>query len=638
MSPFKRLFQPGKIGRLAIANRIIMAPMVTHLSMNGAVTDKLIAYYAERAIGGTGLIILEASHPRTGGVPGRVHIWKDSFIPGLRKLTDEIHRCGAKMAIEINPSLGRSAPTDPISASNVPHPVTGIVPRALTVSEIKKVERDFGRGAIRAREAGFDAIMIHGGSGYLISEFLSPRTNLRKDSYGGDIEGRSRLAVEMLREAKKNAGKEFPVIFRLAASERLEGGISPEDIAETCRLIVEAGADAIDVVSGVADTTEWVIPSWYFPHACNVSLAEEIKRRVPIPVTVAGRINDPSVAEEILEQGKADFIVMGRALLADPHFPIKAKEGRVGEIRKCLACLRCQDSFSAAAPLTCTVNPTLGKERDPDLKQGKAKKVLIIGGGPAGLQAAVTAAERGHNVFLMEKAPKLGGQVNLACIPPDKSELKHILNYLLNQLKAKRSRIKVIYDEATPACLKKLKPDTIIAAAGSRPLIPSVFGIKPGMKQRRVVTGRDVLSAKINLGRKVVIIGGGIIGCEIADTLVDKGHKVVILEILHELAGDASPLIRKVLLKRLEQKGVRSFTNVREERILKGGVEILVPGGEKMLVEADKIILSTGSAANTSLFPFLQKMAPEFYAIGDCKEPRKILEAIHEGYTVARNL
>jgi len=612
--------------------------MVTRLSMNGAVTDKLIAYYAERAIGGTGLIILEASHPRTGGVPGRIHIWKDSFIPGLKKLTDEIHRCGAKMAIEINPSLGRSAPADPISASNVPHPVTGIVPRALTVSEIKKLERDFGRSTIRAREAGFDAIMVHGGSGYLISEFLSPRTNLRKDSYGGDIEGRSRLAVEMVREAKKNAGKEFPVILRLAASERSEGGISPEDIAKTCRLVVEAGADAIDVVSGVADTMEWVIPSWYFPQACNISLAEEIKRKVPIPVSVAGRINDPSIAEAILEQGKADFIVMGRALLADPHFPIKAKEGRVGEIRKCLACLRCQDSFSAGTPLTCTVNPTLGKERDPDLKQGKGKKVLIIGGGPAGLQAAVTAAERGHNVFLMDKAPKLGGQVNLACIPPDKSGLKNILDYLLNQLKAKRSRIKVICSEASPACLKKLKPDTIIAAAGSRPLIPSIFGIKSGMKQRKVITGRDLLSAKINLGRKVVIIGGGIIGCEIADYLVDKGHEIVILEILHELAGDASPLIRKVLLKRLAQKGVRSFTNVREERILKGGVEILVPGGEKMLVAADKIILSTGSAPNMSLFPFLQKMVPEFYAIGDCKEPRKILEAIQEGYTVARNL
>lgn len=434
MSPFKKLFQSGKIGKLTIANRIIMAPMVTHYAKDGAVTEKLIAYYAERAIGGTGLIILEASHPRTGGVPGRVHIWNDTFIPGLKRLTDEIHRCGSKIAIEINPSLGRTDGADPISASNVPHPVTGVVPRALNLAEIKKLEEDFGRGVIRAIESGFDAIMIHGGTGYLISEFLSPRTNLRKDGYGGDIKGRSRLAVEMVQEAKKHGGKDCPVILRLAASERVENGISLEDILESCRLVVEAGADAIDVVSGVADTMEWVTPSWYFPAACNVPLAEEIKSKVPIPVTVAGRINDPSLAEDILEKGKADFIVMGRALLADPYFPIKAKEARVGEIRKCLACLRCIKSFSEDLPLVCAVNPTLGKERDSEPERGKAKRVVIIGGGPAGLQAAVTAAERGHKVILMEKEKKLGGQVNLAAIPPCKEELKHILNYLLNQL------------------------------------------------------------------------------------------------------------------------------------------------------------------------------------------------------------
>jgi 2,4-dienoyl-CoA reductase-like NADH-dependent reductase (Old Yellow Enzyme family)/thioredoxin reductase len=635
---FQKLFRPGKIGKLTIANRIIMAPMVTHYAAEGSVTDKLIAYYAERAIGGTGLITLEASYPRTGGHPGRIHVWSDTFIPGLRRLTDEVHRCGAKIAIEINPSRGRADEADPISASNVPHPVTGIVPRALDLAEIKTLEEDFGRSVIRAREAGFDAVMIHGGSGYLISEFLSPRINLRKDAYGGDLKGRCRLGVEMVQEAKRQGGEGYPVILRLAASERLEGGISLEDILESCRFFVDAGVDSIDVVSGVAETTEWAVPSLYFPPGCNVPLAEEIKKRVPVPVSVAGRINDPSLAEEILEKGKADFIALGRALLADPYFPLKAKEGRTREIRKCLACLRCTESFSAHLPLVCAVNPTLGREWEPKPKRGKAKKIMVIGGGPAGLQAAITPAERGHKVLLMEKEKKLGGQINLAVVPPGKEELKHIRTYLLSQLRRKGGRIKVMHQEATPSLVKKLNCDVVIAAVGSRPLIPNIPGMKVGMKRKLVVTSHEILSGKIKLGKKAVVIGGGMIGCEIADYLAEKGQEVTVIEILPELAMDAFFSIRKILLKRLEEKRVQFFTKVREERITTGGVQIVEASGERRLIQADKIIVAAGSTPNTALSRSFSKKGVEFYAVGDCKGSRKILEAIHEAYSVAMNL
>lgn len=638
MGFFTKLFQPGKIGSLSVANRIAMAPMVTHFAEGGAVSDRMIGYYAERTKGGAGLLVLEASYPRKVGHPGRVHIWGDAFIPGLKRLTDEIHRFGGKIAIEINPSRGRVDEADPISASPVPHPVTGRIPRALTVEEIRGLEEDFGRSVARARESGFDAVMIHAGTGYLISEFLSPRVNLRKDAYGGDIRGRARLAVEMVEESKRQGGKDYPLIMRIAASERVEGGVSLEDIQETCHLVEEAGVDAIDVVSGVAETPEWVVPSLYFPLACNVPLAEEIKKRLSIPVMVAGRINDPYLAEEILEKGQADFLVMGRALLADPYFPAKAREGRPKEIRKCIACLRCIQSFSENLPLVCAVNPAVGKEREPEPVKGKTKKVIVVGAGPAGLQAAVTAAERGHEVILMEKEKEVGGQINLASLPPGKAELKNVVHYFSSQLEKKREAIRIIHQEATPVKVKELTPDAVIAAIGSVPFIPDIPGIQDGIRRKKVATGRDVLAGKVELGKKAVVLGGGMIGCELAWYLSEKGQEVVMVEILRELAMDAFSHIRKVLLGEIGRRGIQAYTGVKKERITEGGVEFVDSSGKKRLIEADKIILSAGSVPDSMHIRSFQGTAPEFNQAGDCEQACKILEAIHAGHGAARNL
>ncbi len=638
MSSFKRLFQPGTIGKLTTANRIAMAPMVTHFAEGGMVSNRMIGYYAERAKGGAGLVILEASYPRKVGHPGRVHIWGDQFIPGLKRLTAEIHRFGGKVAIEINPSRGRVDEADPISASPVPHPVTGRVPRALTVEEIRALEEDFGRSVARAREAGFDAVMIHAGTGYLISEFLSPRINLRKDAYGGDVRGRARIGVEMVQEAKKQGGKEYPIIMRVAASERVEGGVALEDVQEACRLAEEAGVDAIDVVSGVAETPEWVVPSLYFPPGCNVSLAEAIKKKISIPVMVAGRINDPAQAEEILEGEKADFIVMGRALVADPYFSAKAKEGKTNEIRKCIGCLRCIESFSAHLPLLCALNPRVGKERDPEPKRARAKKVVIIGGGPAGLQAAVTAAGNGHRVILIEKEGDLGGQVKLASLPPGKGEINNVLAYFSGQLALRKNEIQVIREEATPSRVKGLKPDAVIAAVGSAPLVPKIPGIEEGLKNKKVITGRELLSGKEKVGKRTVVIGGGMIGCELALFLAEKGHGVALIEILPELAMDAFSHIRKVLVEQMKRKGVRVYTGVKKERIGKEGMEIVDSGGEKLLLEADTIVLSAGAVPDSTLSRSFQGTAPEFYEAGDCREARRILEAIHGGDEAARKL
>ena len=635
---FTKMFQPGKIGTLSVPNRIVMAPMVSHFAEAGMVTDRMIGYYAERTKGGTGLLVLEATYPRTIGHPGRVCIWGDQFIPGLRRLTDEIHRCGGKFAIEINPSRGRVDEADPISASNVPHPLTGKIPRALTVEEIRALEEEFGKAVTRAREAGFDAVMIHGGTGYIITEFISPRTNLRKDAYGGSIQNRARLAVEMVQEAKKRGGKDFPVILRLTASERIEGGTSLEDILETCRLVEEAGADAIDVVSGVAETMEWVSPSLYLPPACNVPLAEEIKKRISMPVMVAGRIHDPFLAEEILQKNQADFLVMGRTLLADPYFPSKAREGRTGEIRKCIACLRCLESFGAHIPLVCAVNPAVGRERDPEPKVGKKKKVVIVGGGPAGLQAALTAAERGHEVILLEKEKEVGGQLNLASVPPEKGELNTLRSYFLDQLGRKKDRVKIVHQGGTPPVIAGLSPDVIISAVGSVPLIPNIPGVQEGIRKKKVVTSREVLSGKARLGKKAVIIGGGMLGCELARYLVQKGQEVALVEILPELAMDCFYMIRKLLLERVKKEGIAVYTSVKEEKISEEGVEIVDSRGNRSLLDADLVVLSTGSVPDSAASRSLEGSAAEFYEAGDCREAAKILEAIHGGYAAARNL
>ena len=638
MSSFKRLFQSGRIGKLTLANRIAMAPMVTHFAENGQASSRMSAYYAERAKGGAGLVVLEASYPREVGHPGRVHIRGDEFIPNLQKLTSEVHRAGGKIAMEINPSRGRVDSADPISPSAVPHPITGKIPRVLSTEEIRAIEEDFGRSVARARKAGFDAVMIHAGTGYLISEFLSPRINLRKDAYGGDLRGRARLAVEMVQAAKKAGGKDYPIIIRVAASERIEGGITLEDMQEVCRLLEAAGADAIDVVSGTSENMEWVVPSIYFPPGCNVPLAEAVKKKVSIPVMVAGRINDPFQAEEILEKGKADFVVMGRALLADPYFPAKAKEGRVNEIRKCIACLRCIESFAAQLPLVCAVNPRAGKEGEPEKIKGRSKRVVVIGGGPGGLQAAVTAAGMGHEVILMEKEKELGGQLNLACVPPGKGEIKNLKNWFSGQIESHQNRIQVRREEATPSKVRELKPDAVICAVGSVPLLPEIPGIQEGMKNKKVVTGREILSGNFKPGKKVAVIGGGMIGCETACDLAEKGHEVTLIEILPELAMDAFAYIRKVLVSHINARRIKVHTGVKEEHIKEEGLEILDSGGERLFIEADTVILSAGSVSNSSVSRSFHGTAPEFYEAGDCREPRRILEAIHGGDEAARKL
>jgi len=629
---FEALFSPGTIGQMQLKNRIVMAPMVTYLAEGGMVSQRLIDYYVARAHGGAALIVVEAAYPRGGGYPGRLNIHDETTLPGLRSLTKAVRQAGAKIAIEINPSRGRADEVDSVSPSDVPHPTTGVRPRPLTLPDIETLKAEFADGVSRAADAGFDAVMVHGASGYLVSEFLSPRTNLRTDAYGGDFRGRARFALDLVRLARERVPSHFPILFRISADERLDGGFAVDDAITVCAMLVQAGADAIDIVSGVAETVEWVVPGMAFPRGCNVDLAARLKAAVSVPVLVAGRINDPDTADRIVASGQADFAVLGRALIADPEFPNKTARGDVQDIRPCIACLGCMEAFVQERRLACTVNPFVGREGVSALgSTAQPKRVLVVGGGPAGMQAAIVAAERGHTVSLWEREPRLGGQVNLASVPPHKDELGNWVSYLRGQLQRHSVRV-TLCKQATPDEILAFRPKVVVLATGAKPALVNTF---LGLTDCLVCNHWDILSGRVPTGKRVVVIGGGLVGCETAEFIADRTPHVSIVEIQDELAVDSVDYIRKPLLKRLQDKGVQILCGISREEAAPGGIVIESRDGHRRYIEADQMVVCVGSAPECDLAAALKGHVPELYSVGDCLAPARIMDAVRDATEVA---
>lgn len=639
-----RLLEPIAIGSMRLRNRIAMPPMtMAYASETDGVSETDIAYFAERARGGAGLIMVGGVcvEGKLGKllVPGPLHcIDTDEQIEGFARLAEAVHAHGARIAMQLyhagrQTSLDKTRGEQPVSASDTDTTFMGVLPmpraRALSVPEIETLEDAFAEAARRAQEAGFDAVLIDGGAGYLIAQFMSPFVNRRTDAYGGTLEGRMRFPLRILEKTRARVGSDFPLLFDLPADELIEGGIRPAEARVMARMLEEGGVSAFRIHVALYETYQYVVPPACVPRAVHAGLAREIKEALrKAKVMVGHRVNDPLLAERLLEEGCTDIVLMGRALIADPELPNKVAEGRLEEIRPCIACnIGCAGRIVLGLPATCTVNPAVGKEKEWRIEPApRRKKVLVVGGGVGGMEAARTAALRGHEVVLIERQSNLGGWAAVGCLPPHKGEIQGLLRYYEAQLSKVGVRVE-LGKEASEQDVLARRPEAVVVAAGSSARMIDV----PGAQASHVVLAADVLVGKAGTGDRVVVVGGGQTGLETAEFLAERGKKIAVVEMLPEVGADMEFITKLFLLQRLARAGVRTLTNRKVDGITEKGVRA---GGE--VLEADTVVVAVGLRPNRGLAEALKGKVEELYEIGDCVKPRSLLDAIHEGARVGR--
>ena len=638
---FRKVLEPGKIGKLELRNRIVMAPMVTnYCDHDGHVTERFKAYHEARAKGGVGLIIIEATYvtPSGRGFPNEVGISDDSHIKGLKELTDAVHKHGAKIATQLyhggRQTHAAVAGRTPVAPSSIACPVCQEVPDELTTEEVKEIVEAFAEGAKRAKEAGFDAVELHGAHGYLLNQFLSPYSNKRTDQYGGSFENRMRMPLEVLKEVRKKVGKDFPIIYRLTSEEFVAGGLTIEETKQFSKVLVENGIDAINVSGGVYESAAMIIQPAAVPQGLFVENAFAIRKAIgaKVPVMVVGRIKDPEMAETILEQEKADFITMGRGLLADPEYVNKLSRNDLDGIRRCIACNQgCIDRLFMNLDIGCLVNATVGNELDYSTdKAAIKKKVVVIGSGPAGLEAARVAALRGHDVTIFEKEDKIGGQLNIAAVPPHKEEVADLIKFLTEAIRRLKVRV-VLNKEADVETIKAEKADAVIVATGSAPVTPNIAGID----RKEVVNAHDVLKGKASTGQNVVVVGGGSVGCETAEYLVTKGKNVTIIEMLDDVMQDSGVAVKALMLMRLAAENVSIMRKSKVIQIKDNFVLVQTENGNQCVINMDTVVIAVGARSVNTLSDKLKGARIPHTVIGDCIKPRKIYEAIQEAYRAA---
>ncbi|MFC1963252.1 FAD-dependent oxidoreductase [Chloroflexota bacterium] len=639
-----KLFEPGKIGKMALENRIIMAPMGMQ-SEDGKFSRRNIDYYAARAQGGVGLVITGGSLVDTTIEDVRLTmVDSDDKIASLTELASAVHQYEKKVAVQLVAGLGRlgfpGGPKQPVAPSELPcfgNPRA--MTREMTIEEIEKLVKAFGNATRIVRAAGMDAVEVHGYGGYLLDQFQTALWNKRTDKYGGDLDGRLRFSMEIISEIKRIGGKDFPVIFKFTPKHYIGGGRELDEGLEIARRLEDAGVAALHIDVGSNETWYLKCPPIYMQPGPWIEIAEAVKKVVNIPVIIGGKLGYPDLAESILKEGKADFIALGRPLLADPEWPKKVKEGRLDDIKPCIGChAGCWGRTMRGKYVSCAVNPATGVEKEYALVPAtRRKSVLIIGGGPAGLEAARVAATRGHEVTLWERSGRLGGNLIPASVPEFKHDIRSLIDYLSNQVKKLGVKVELM-KEATPELVRQANPDTVIVAAGATPVIPEI----PGVDRDNVLSAVDLLSGKTEAGETVLIAGGGSIGCEIAVYLAQKGKKVTLIEMKERLlppeGTDLHPINKMMLLKMVADSGAEVLTSTRLLEITGKGAIVDTNGSTKSL-KVDSVVLALGLKSESTLKNALEGKVGEVFAVGDCTQPKgTCLHAIWEGFQVAREV
>jgi 2,4-dienoyl-CoA reductase-like NADH-dependent reductase (Old Yellow Enzyme family)/thioredoxin reductase len=638
---YPNLCSPLQVGNITLRNRMVSAPMAfPDITAEGHVTKEAAAFYELRAKGGAAAVTLSECivHIKTGMSHSRhINLQDIGVLAGLTEAARSIKRHGAIANAELSHGgkyggvdMSKSAQGTQLrygpSADTLPD---GSVVEEMPRDLIREIVESFGRGAALVKRAGFDMILVHGGHGWLIQQFLSPASNRRRDEYGGSLEGRSRFALEVLDCIQAATGTGFPIEFRMSAEEYIPGGYGIHDAIQFAKLI-ENKIDLLHVSTGSHENSfSRTHPTMFMERGCNVRLAAEIKKHVSIPVACIGALNDPMQMEEIIASGRADVVEMARALLADPFLPWKVITGRDEEIVRCTRCFACLAERVHTQTRICSVNPVIGREFESRfaLPASRCKKVLVAGGGPGGMKAAATAAERGHRVILCEKSGELGGALKFAKAIPFKNDLHNLVKTL--EIEMKKAGVEIrLNTEVTQALAERESPDVLVLAVGAAPIMPPISGIE----SPKIIPASHLSDKDVAIGRKVVILGGGLTGCESAVHLAQEGRDVTLVEMTGDVATDANIRQRPVLMEKLREVHAKIETDMKAIEATGDGLVCLDQQGKRRLFEADTIVVAAGTSPLREIVNSMLDAAPVIVQVGDCVKPQKVTEALYRGY------
>lgn len=644
---YPKLFSPLEIGSLSLKNRVVMTAMGCSMAnVDGSPSDQMIAYYAERARGGVGLITTEITRVNddTGvGEPAQLSVSHNSVIPRLRMLADEIHRYDTKLFVQLH-HPGRQTPSmlihgqPPVSASDVTCKIVGDQPRALETEEVYRIIENFIDGAWRAQQAGLDGVELHVAHGYLLNQFLSPYTNKREDEFGGSTEARGKIVVDIIKGIRERCGKDFTIAARVSVDECLgDAGLELAEGVEFCKMFEAAGIDLLNITNGIYETMNTAIEPISYEEGWRAHFAKAVKDAVSVPVCGNAVIRHPQFAEDLLEKGNQDLIGMGRTFLADPEWVNKAYNGQEDEINHCISCLRCFETVFGLSgfcvPIQCSVNPRMGREkRYPNpTTDGNGRKVVIIGGGPGGLEAARVLATRRFKPVLFEASSALGGQLLQGSVPPKKEKLTWLANYYTTQMEKLGVDVH-LNTKTTKADIDALDPYAVIIATGSQPIVPPISGVD----RDNVHTIPDILTKEVELtGKKVAVIGSGMTGIETAELLAEQGNKVTVVEMQETLTPGAYWQNVADVMGRLVPLGAEFLPNHKLTAITDAGIEL---EGETTKLACDEVVLALGVKGDTGGFEALLNERENVYVIGDAANVGRIYTATLDGFTTAYNL